>query len=119
MEITTIHLDMVQSVALAIVSYYIGMWIKSHSAALQRFSIPAPVIGGLPFALVFSLLKIYGIADFTFDDTLQKVALLCFFTTIGMMASLKLVTRRLLVHFNNTRHFAERHRHGRLQPDGH
>ena len=32
MEITTIHLDMVQSVALAIVSYYIGMWIKSHSA---------------------------------------------------------------------------------------
>ena len=41
MEITTIHLDMVQSVALAIVSYYIGMWIKSHSAALQRFSIPA------------------------------------------------------------------------------
>ena len=51
------------------------MWIKSHSAALQRFSIPAPVIGGLPFALVFSLLKIYGIADFTFDDTLQKVAL--------------------------------------------
>ena len=57
MEITTIHLDMVQSVALAIISYYIGMWIKSHSAALQRFSIPAPVIGGLPFALVFSLLK--------------------------------------------------------------
>ena len=43
MEITTIHLDMVQSVALAIVSYYIGMWIKSHSSALQRFSIPAPV----------------------------------------------------------------------------
>ena len=72
MEITTIHLDMVQSVALAIVSYYIGMWIKSHSAALQRFSIPAPVIGGLPFALVFSLLKIYGIADFTFDDTLHQ-----------------------------------------------
>ena len=47
MEITTIHLDMVQSVALAIVSYYIGMWIKSHSAALQRFSIPAPVKIGL------------------------------------------------------------------------
>lgn len=93
MEITTIHLDMVQSVALAIVSYYIGTWIKSHSAALQRFSIPAPVIGGLPFALVFSLLKLYGIADFAFDDTLQKVALLCFFTTIGMMASLKLVKK--------------------------
>lgn len=29
MEITTIRLDMVQSVALAIVSYYIGMWIKA------------------------------------------------------------------------------------------
>ena len=48
MEMTTIHLDMVQSVALAIVSYYIGTWIKGHSALLQRFSIPAPVIGGLP-----------------------------------------------------------------------
>ena len=88
MEITTIKLDMVQSVALAIVSYYIGTWIKNQSPLLQKFSIPAPVIGGLP-------------ADFTFDDTLQKVALLCFFTTIGMMASLKLVKkgRILLVGF--------------------
>ena len=93
MEITTIRLDMVQSVALAIVSYYIGTWIKNQSPLLQKFSIPAPVIGGLPFAFIFSCLKIFGIADFTFDDTLQKVALLCFFTTIGMMASLKLVKK--------------------------
>ena len=62
MEMTTIHLDMVQSVALAIVSYYIGTWIKGHSALLQRFSIPAPVIGGLPFAFIFSCLTISGIA---------------------------------------------------------
>lgn len=114
MEITTIHLDMVQSVALAIVSYYIGMWIKSHSAALQRFSIPAPVIGGLPFALVFSLLKIYA----------KSSAAVLFYhhRHDGKLEACKKrrpASCRLLVYFNNTRHFAERHRHGRLQPDGH
>ena len=36
MEMTTIHLDMVQSVALAIVSYYIGTWIKGQSVRCAR-----------------------------------------------------------------------------------
>ncbi len=92
-EVFTIHLDMVQSVALAIIAYYIGLWIKKHSPVLQRFSIPASVIGGLPFAFIISCLKLSNIVDITFDDTLQTIALLCFFTTIGMMASLKLVKK--------------------------
>ncbi len=88
----TITISGVQSVALAFVTYYIGTWIKSHSATLQKYSMPAAVIGGLPCALIISLLNASGSVSVVFDDkALAQVALLAFFTTVGMMASLKLV----------------------------
>lgn len=90
-EILTIKVNAVQSVALAFVTYYIGLWIKNHVAILRKLSLPAAVIGGLPFAFIVSGLYDQGIMQIVFDDTLSKVALLVFFTTIGMMASLKLV----------------------------
>lgn len=90
-EILTIKVNAVQSVALAFVTYYIGLWIKNHVAILRKLSLPAAVIGGLPFAFIVSGLYDQGIVQIMFDDTLSKVALLVFFTTIGMMASLKLV----------------------------
>lgn len=90
-EMLTININSVQSVALAFVTYYIGLYIKNHVALLQKLSLPAAVIGGLPFAFIVSGLYDMGIVQVTFDDTLSKVALLVFFTTIGMMASLKLV----------------------------
>ncbi|MBS4913044.1 MAG: sodium:glutamate symporter [Veillonella sp.] len=90
-EILTIKVNAVQSVALAFVTYYIGLWIKNHVSILRKLSLPAAVIGGLPFAFIVSGLYDQGIVHVVFDDTLSKVALLVFFTTIGMMASLKLV----------------------------
>lgn len=88
-----LKIDMVQAVALAIITYYVGVYIKSKSPTLQKLSLPAPVIGGLPFAFILSALKVAGILSVKFDGTLQTVALLAFFTTVGMMASLQLVKR--------------------------
>lgn len=86
-----IKVSSVQAVALAFVTYYIGVWIKSKFATLQKLSLPSAVIGGLPFALILSVLRVYGILTVEFDNALSTVALLVFFTSIGMMASLKLI----------------------------
>lgn len=45
----------------------------------------------MPFAFLLSVLEGSGIMRVVFDSTLQTVLMLAFFTTIGMMASLKLI----------------------------
>lgn len=91
MEPIVLKITSVQAVALAFVTYYIGVFIKSKFSILQKLSLPSAVIGGLPFALILSILRVYGVMNVEFDNSLSTVALLVFFTSIGMMASLKLI----------------------------
>ncbi len=92
---------MVQALALAVCTYYLGVWLKHVVPVLERFSVPSPVVGGIPFAFILSVLEGCGVLRVTFDSTLQTVLMLAFFTTIGMMASLKLISRggKLLIGF--------------------
>lgn len=90
-EILTLKISSTQAVALAFVTYFIGVWIKGKVPLFQKLSLPAAVIGGLPLAFILSGLRVNGILQVDFDNTLSTVALLAFFTTIGMMASLKLI----------------------------
>lgn len=87
-----IEFDMVQSVALAVVTYTLGAFIKQRVGLLQRFAIPTPVVGGMLCALILSTLEYFGIIVVKFDSTLQTLLMMGFFTTIGLMASLKLLT---------------------------
>lgn len=86
-----VHVDMVQALALAVCTYYLGVWLKHVIPVLERLSVPSPVVGGMPFAFLLSVLEGSGIMRVVFDSTLQTVLMLAFFTTIGMMASLKLI----------------------------
>lgn len=86
-----IKVDMVQAVALAIATYWLGTWVKSHVGILRRFSIPTPVVGGMLCAVTLSTLEYMGVMRVTFDSTLQSLLMLGFFTTIGLMASLKML----------------------------
>ena len=86
-----VHVDMVQALALAVCTYYFGVWLKHVIPVLERLSVPSPVVGGMPFAFVLSVLEGCGVMRVVFDSTLQTVLMLAFFTTIGMMASLKLI----------------------------
>ena len=86
-----VHVDMVQALALAVCTYYFGVWLKHVIPVLERLSVPSPVVGGMPFAFLLSVLEGSGIMRVVFDSTLQTVLMLAFFTTIGMMASLKLI----------------------------
>lgn len=89
----TLKLSMVQTVALAIITLYIGEFIKGRSAFLQRVCMPSPAIGGLPCAFICSILSYYKIVNVTFDVTLQSFLMLAFFTTIGLMAGLRVLKK--------------------------
>lgn len=86
-------LDMIQAAALAVVVLFIGQKIKDKLVFLDRYCIPAPVIGGLIFAIITLVLKVTNILTFDMDVTLQKIFMTAFFTTIGFTASLKLLKK--------------------------
>ncbi|MBC2398267.1 sodium/glutamate symporter [Clostridium tetanomorphum] len=88
-----IKLDMMQTTALAVVIYYFGAWVKTKVQVLDRFCIPAPVVGGLIFAILNLFLKQGGLLNLTLDTTLQKPFMMVFFTTIGMGASIELIKK--------------------------
>lgn len=71
--------------------YLLGQFLLTRSSLLQRFCIPAPVIGGLIFAVVHATLRGFGIVTFTFDTTLQTVFMMTFFCSVGFLASFSLL----------------------------
>jgi glutamate:Na+ symporter, ESS family len=86
-----IRLDMIQTLALAAVVLFGGYGIRRHIGVLDRYNIPAPVVGGFLFASVAFALRMAGIVAFEFDTTLQVPLMIAFFTTIGLGASLALL----------------------------
>ncbi|PAB58981.1 sodium/glutamate symporter [Anaeromicrobium sediminis] len=87
------ELDMIQTTALAVVVLLVGQFIRKRVSSLEKFCIPAPVIGGLIFAILSLVLKQAGILEFNFDGTLKKVLMTAFFTTVGFTASFKLLKK--------------------------
>ncbi len=86
-----IHLDMYQTLAVAVLVLMLGNFLKHKIAFLEKFCIPAPVIGGLLFAITTCICYVTGIAEFSFDDTLREVCMVFFFTSVGFQANLKVL----------------------------
>lgn len=86
-----IQLDMYQTLAAAVLVLLLGNYLKKKIYFLQKFCIPAPVIGGLIFAIMTSICYVTGIAEFSFDDTLREVCMVFFFTSVGFQANLKVL----------------------------
>ena len=59
---------------------------ESRIRFLEKFCIPAPVIGGLLFAIFTCVCYTTGIIEFSFDDTLREVCMVFFFTSVGFQA---------------------------------
>lgn len=86
-----IQLDMYQTLAVAVLVLLLGNYLKKKIYFLQKFCIPAPVIGGLIFAIMTCICYVTGIAEFSFDDTLREVCIVFFFTSVGFQANLKVL----------------------------
>lgn len=85
------QLDMVQTLALASVVLFAGYGIRRRIGVLDRYNIPAPVVGGFLFAALALVLRLNNILAFEFNTSLQAPLMIAFFTTIGLGASLSLL----------------------------
>lgn len=88
-----IHLDMYQTLAIAVVVLMLGQFLKMKINFLEKFCVPAPVVGGLIFAIFTCVCYVTGIAEFDFDDTLREVCMVFFFTSVGFQANLKVLKK--------------------------
>ena len=86
-----LELNMYQTLAIAVLVLILGKFLKKKINFLEKFCIPAPVVGGLIFAIMTCVLYGLGIAELSFDDTLREVCMVFFFTSVGFQANLKVL----------------------------
>ena len=68
-----IQIDMYQTLAVSVLVLILGQFLKKRINFLEKFCIPAPVIGGLLFAVLTCVCYSLGIAEFTFDLSLIHI----------------------------------------------
>ena len=82
---------MYQTLAAAVVVLMLGRFLRSRVRLLEKFCIPAPVVGGVVFAVFTCVCYVTGVAEFAFDDVLKDVCMVFFFTSVGFQANLKVL----------------------------
>lgn len=97
--IFTISLDATLTLALAGVLLLLGYFIKKKVSFLEKYCIPAPVVGGFLFMFITFAGKQSGAFVFNFENIFQSTFMLAFFTTVGLGASILLLKKggKLLV----------------------
>ncbi len=85
------ELDLVHTLAFAGVALLAGHWLRRLVPLLERYNLPAPVLGGLIVSVAALFAHGEGVTLVKFDTTLQSPLMIAFFTTIGFGASLSLL----------------------------
>ena len=88
-----VQLDMYQTLSIAVLVLLLGSYLRKKIKFLERFCIPAPVVGGLLFAIFTCICYVTHILEFSFDDTLKEVCMVFFFTSVGFQANLKVLNK--------------------------
>jgi ESS family glutamate:Na+ symporter len=89
-SVSILKLSAVQVLALACIGAALGAWLKRRISLLDRLNIPAPVVGGLVFALITLALR-DRFLNLEMDLVLRDILMIAFFTSVGMSASLRLL----------------------------
>lgn len=87
----TLRLDAIQVLALACFGLVAGAWLKRRFSLLDDLNIPAPIVGGLLYAL--TMLALRGRVNFEMELSLQRVLMVAFFTSVGLGASIALIRK--------------------------
>ena len=85
----TIHLDIIQTLAVAVIVLFVGNFVKRYFKILDRLCIPDPVVGGLLFSLLTLAGYSSGLLMFELDTTLQNVFMTVFFTSVGFTCDVR------------------------------
>lgn len=88
-----INLNIYQTLAAAVAVYYVGVLLRIKVPFLRKYCIPAPVVGGILFAVINDILYVNGIWTYKQDTIMQNVCMMLFFTSIGYTASISLIKK--------------------------
>lgn len=89
----TIELNLYQTLAAAVAVFFLGSFLKDRVSIFRKYCIPAPVIGGTIFSIVNCILYMQGIWNYSQDTVMQNWCMMLFFTSIGYMASIRLIKK--------------------------
>lgn len=89
----TISLGLIETGAAALAVLFLGYFLNWAIPPLKNYNIPEPVVGGIAFAVVISVLYSQFGVELILDMTLKTPLMLVFFTTVGLGASLKLLKK--------------------------
>ncbi|WP_410208269.1 sodium/glutamate symporter [Fusobacterium sp.] len=88
-----IHLTTIQTMALAVLVFYLGKFLNNKIKFLKDNCIPDAVTGGTIFSIITLIGHETGTFTFVFEDSLKDVFMIAFFTTVGFSASIKLLKK--------------------------
>ena len=91
--VLTFKADAIMTTAMAAVLLLIGFWIKGKVKVLNKYCIPAPVVGGFLFMFITFIGHTTNTFAFNFDTYFQNPFMLAFFTTVGLGASFQLLKK--------------------------
>jgi len=89
----TLELDLVHTILVSMVVLFGGRWLVAHVGVLQRFSIPAPVVGGGIVAILLAFGDGLGGLKLSFNMAMKDSLLLMFFTTVGLAADARMLAK--------------------------
>lgn len=89
----TISMNVYYTIAVAIVVLILGGAIKKHVYVLRKFCIPTPVVGGVLFAMLITVLNMSGICSISLNSSFNEFFSLLFYAGIGYTASWKMLKK--------------------------
>ncbi|HYI88020.1 MAG TPA: sodium/glutamate symporter [Burkholderiales bacterium] len=89
----SLQLDLIHTILVAMAVLFLGRALVAAIPVLQRFSIPAPVVGGGLMAVLLALGDGFGGLKLAFNLALKDSLLLMFFTTVGLAADARMLAK--------------------------
>jgi ESS family glutamate:Na+ symporter len=89
----TVELDLIHTILASMVVLFVGRALVANIGVLQRFSIPAPVVGGGLVAILIACADGLGGLKLSFNMALKDSLLLMFFTTVGLAADARMLAK--------------------------
>ncbi len=92
--VSSFKFEYLTTLGFAAIVIFLGRAIVAHSAPLRKFAIPAPVVSGLIFSVLISLLKGAGLIAFAFESaTVKDLCQNLFFLCVGFGFSTRMLKR--------------------------
>ena len=91
--VLNINLNSTMTLALAALLLIMGYSINKRLTILNKYCIPAPVVGGFIFMFLTWLGHTSSVFKFNFENIFQSTFMLAFFTTVGLGASFTLLKK--------------------------